>query len=54
MLVLEMVFCLMMFIALIYTTMTLIVQCMFILALKDMLLIRISLCYSTRDYDISL
>jgi len=43
----------MVFITLIYKTIPFIVQCMFALTLKDVLLIKISLCYGTKDKDIS-
>jgi hypothetical protein len=51
--VLEMIFYLMVFTTLVYKTILLIVQCMFTLALKNILLMRIPLCYGTRDSDIS-
>ena len=52
--VLVMTFFLMVFIALIYKTIPFIVQCMFALTLKYVLLINIPLCYGIEDNDISL
>ena len=49
-----MTFFLMVFIALIYKTIPFIVQCMFALTLKYVLLINIPLCYGIEDNDISL
>ena len=46
---LRMVLCLMVFTALIYKTIVLMIQCMFTLALKDVLLMRIPLNYGTGD-----
>lgn len=47
--VLGMVFCLMVFPALIYKKKSLMIQCMFTLALKDVLLMKIPLNYGTGD-----
>lgn len=49
MIVLGMVFCLMVFTALIYKTMSLMIPCMFTLALKGVLLMKIPPNYGTRD-----
>jgi hypothetical protein len=47
--VLKMIFCLMVSITLIYKTMSFIVQYVFTLELKDVLLIKVSLCYDIGD-----